>query len=170
MCGSLSIQCRGASKSGRIFLMMDDSKVVAQMRISEGFLLDKSNPIGRFMNCERIRRYVAKKNASVFKLSRIDELRVGMTGINLSAKVLKVSESNSINTRCGNQAVVANALITDNTGTVMLSLWGEQISFVTAGDTLQISNARMLAFKGEKQLRIGRTGTLKVEHEHTIPA
>ena len=38
MCGTLSIECRGKSRSGRIFLMMDDSKVVAQVRISADFL------------------------------------------------------------------------------------------------------------------------------------
>ncbi len=169
-CGSISIECRGRSGSGRIFLMMEDSKVVAQVKISEGFLSEKTNPIGKFKDCERVRRYLAKKDASSFKLSGIGDLRVGMVGINLSAKVLEVSEPNSIHSRSGNQWLIANALIGDKTGNMKLSLWGDQIDSVSVGDAIQIINARVLAFKGEKQLRIGRKGTLRVERKQSIPA
>jgi hypothetical protein len=169
-CGTLSIECRGKSGAGRIFLMMDGSEFVAQVRISESFLSEKTNPICKFKDCERIRRYMAKKDATSFKLSEIGDLHVGMTGINLSAEVLKVDEPSFFSTRFGCQAVVANALIGDRTGHVQLSLWGEQVGSVSVGDTVQINNARMLAFRGKKQLRIGRKGTLKAEREHFLPA
>lgn len=170
MCGGLSIECRGRSGDGRIFLMMDGSKVVAQVRIRDDFLSEKINPISKFKDCERIRRYEAKKAACVFKLSFISDLRVGMTNINLSAKVLEVHAPISFYSRFGNIGVVANALIGDKTGKVKLVLWGERVDPVSVGDTVQIINARMRAFKGEKQLQIGRSGSLKVEREHTIPA
>jgi ssDNA-binding replication factor A large subunit len=170
ICGTLSIECRWKSKSGRIFLMMDDSKVVAQVRISEDFLSEKTNPIGKFKDCERIRRYLAKKEATSFKLSEIGDLRAGMVGINLSAEVLEVNEPNIVNTRLGNRGVMANALIGDKTGRVQLSLWGEQVGSVSVGDTVLITNARMLVFRGKKQLQIGRKGTLKAEREHFLPA
>jgi replication factor A1 len=88
---------------------------------------------------------------------------------NLRAKVLKVDEPIQFFTRLGNQGVVANALIGDETGTVQLSLWGEQIGSVSVGDIIQVLNARILAFKGMKQLRVGKKGALKVEHD-SIPA
>ena len=168
-CGSLSIQCRGRSKEGVIFLIKDDSKVVAQVAISEFFLSQKTNPIGKFRDSERIRRYLAKVGASSVKVSGIGDLRVGMMGVNLSAKVLEISEPIAFYSRSGNQGVVANALIGDQTGTVELSLWGEQIDTVSVGDTIRILNARMLAFKGKMQLRVGRNGTLRVERD-PIPA
>jgi hypothetical protein len=168
MCGTLTIECRLRSRSGRIFLIKDNSKVLAQVRISENFLSEKTNPIAKFKDCERIRRYLAKKEATSFKLSEIGDLRVGMVGINLSAEVLEVDEPNIVNTRFGNQGIVANALIEDKTGRVKLSLWGEQVGSVSAGDTVQIINARMLEFKGKKQLQIGRNGTVKVEREQPI--
>jgi hypothetical protein len=170
MCGTLSIECRWKGRSGNIFLMMEDFKVVAQVRISENFLLEKTNPIGKFKDCERIRRYVAKKDATSFRLSEIGDLRVGMVGINLSAEVLEVDEPNVVITRFGTQGVVGNALIGDKTGRVQLSLWGEQVGSVSVGDTVQIVNARMLAFRGKKQLRVGRNGMLKAESEHFLPA
>lgn len=170
MCGSLSIECRGRIGDRRIFLMKDGSKVVAQVRIGEVFLSEKTNPISKFKDSERIRRYVAKKNACVFRLSVISDLHVGMRRINLTARVMEVCEPHSIITRFGNPGVLADSLIEDSTGTVKLVLWGNQVGSVSVGDTVQIINARMLAFRGEKQLQIGRSGTLRVDREHSIPA
>ncbi len=170
MCGTLSVECRWKGKSGRVFLLMDDSKVVAQVRISEDFLSERTNPIGKFKDCERIRRYRAKKDATSFRLREIGDLRVGMVGINLSgAEVLEINEPKVVNTRSGLQGFLANALIGDKTGRVHLCLWGEQVGSISVGDTVQILNARMIEFKGKKQLQIGRKGMLKAEREHFLP-
>jgi len=170
MCGSLSIECRGRIGARRIFLMKAGSKVVAQVRLGEVFLSEKINPISKFMDSERIRRYVAKKNARVFGLSAISDLRVGMRRISLTARILEVCEPHFIVTRFGNPGVLADALIEDSSGSVKLVLWGEQIGSVSVGDTVRIVNARVLSFRGEKQVQIGRSGTLTPERERYIPA
>jgi hypothetical protein len=165
-CGNLTIEGRGRGGDKRIFLIREGSNVVAQIKIGEVFLSQTINPISKFNDCERIRRFMAKKDACGVKQSVIGDLRAGMTGVNLSAKVLEVGEPNAILTRFGNQLMVANALIGDKTGTVQLCLWGQQIDSVSVGDTAQIVNARILIFKGEKQLRIGKNGAIRVEHGH----
>jgi replication factor A1 len=63
---------------------------------------------------------------------------------------------------------LADALIEDSSGTVKLTLWGSQIGSVSVGDTVQIVNARVLSFRGEKKVQIGRSGTLRAERP--IPA
>ena len=170
MCGSLSIECRGRIGDRRIFLMKEDSKVVAQVKLGEGFLSEKINPINKFKDSERIRKYMAKKSASAFKLSAISDLHVGMSRINLTARILEVCKPHHIVTRFGNPGVLAEALIGDSGGTVKLVLWREQIGSVSVGDNVQIVNARMLSFRGEKQLEIGRSGTLRVDKERSISA
>jgi replication factor A1 len=167
LCGSLSIECRGRIRDERIFLMMDDSTVVAQFRVSESFLSERDNPLRKFMGCDRIRRYLARK-ADAFQSGFIGGLRVGMKHVNLSAKVLEINKSVSVFTRFGNSAVLANALIGDKTGTIKLTLWDAQIDSVSVGDAVQIRDAQAFAFRGEKQLRIGRKGTLSVEQENAI--
>jgi len=167
LCGSLSIECRGRIRDEKIFLMMDDPRVVAQFRVSESFLSERGNPLRKFMGCDRISRYLARK-ADAFQSSFIGGLRVGMKHVNLSAKVLEINKSVSVFTRFGNSAVVANALIGDKTGTIKLTLWDAQIGSVSVGDAVQIRDARAFAFRGEKQLRIGRKGTLSVEQENAI--
>jgi replication factor A1 len=166
-CESLSIEFRGRVRDEKIFLIMKDSKVVAQFRASESFLAEVVNPLRKFMDCDRIRRYLARK-ADAFQSSFIGGLRVGMKHVNLSAKVLEISKSVSVSTRFGTSAVVANALIGDKTGTIKLTLWNAQIGSVSVGDNVQIRDAQAFAFKGEKQLRIGRKGTLSVEQENAI--
>jgi replication factor A1 len=169
LCGSLSIECRGRIRDERIFLMMDDSTVVAQFRVSESFLSERGNPLRKFMGCDRVRRYLARK-ADAFQSGFIGGLRVGMKHVNLSAKVLEINKPVSVFTRFGNFAVMANALIGDKTGTIKLTLWDAQIDSVSVGDAVQIRDAQAFAFRGEKQLRIGRKGTLSVEQENAVTA
>ena len=163
-CGELSIECRSRGRTGRIFLIMENSKVVAQLKVSEEFLLERNNPLRRFMDTDRIRRFVTKKSDTASS-SHIKDLRVGMRHVNLNARVLEMPTPTCVYTRFGNNAVVANALIGDATGTIKLCLWNDQIGCVSVGDNIQIRNARAFAFKGEKQLRVGTKGTVKVWQE-----
>jgi replication factor A1 len=57
---------------------------------------------------------------------------------------------------------VANASVGDETGMVKLCLWNEQIDAVATGDMIEVENARMSLFRGERQLRIGKNGKLNV--------
>ncbi|MCW4045176.1 MAG: hypothetical protein NWE94_06640 [Candidatus Bathyarchaeota archaeon] len=168
-CGDLSVECRGKIADERIFLITDASGVVAQLRIPESFLFEKNNPLRKFMNSDRIRKYTLRKN-SALQSSVIKDLQVGARHVNLDARVLEIPEPSCVYTRFGNNAVVTNALIGDATGTIKLCLWNDQIDCVSVGDIVQIRNARAFAFKGETQLRVGTKGTLKVWQDKTIKA
>lgn len=158
-CGDLSIERRGETRDKIMFLILASSKVVAQLSVFKEFLLEKGHPIRDFMQTEKIRRLLAKK-AKQSSVLPIRDLRSGMTQVCLKAKVLEVPKPNLVYTRFGNYASVANALIADNTGTIRLCLWNEQIGSISAGDTIQIENAKASTFKGQRQLSIGRKGLL----------
>jgi replication factor A1 len=85
-----------------------------------------------------------------------------MKKISLTAKVLEIPKPTFVFTRFGNYASVANASVADETGTVKLCLWNEQIDAVSTGDMIQIENAHMSLFRGERQLRIGKNGKLNI--------
>jgi replication factor A1 len=158
-CGNLSIECRGKIKDKAILLIMNGSRVVAQFPVSQEFLLERNNPIKSLMKTDRIRRHLAKKNR-VSHFRPIRDLRTGMSHVALKAKVVEIAETKRVFTRFGNYASVANALIADETGTIKLCLWNEQIDSVSVGDTVQIENARTSMFRGERQLSLGKKGTL----------
>jgi replication factor A1 len=160
-CGSLSIECRIKQNRNVIFLITQHSKVVAQFKIPEEFLSKKKNPIKEARNTYLENRYSAKKSGESHSL-QIKDLRVGMKKVNLKAKVVEVSKPKYVVTKFGNHASVANALVTDGTGKIKLCLWNDQIDSVAVGDTVQIENARVSAFRNERQMRVGKNGTLHV--------
>ncbi len=168
-CESLSIEFRGKIRKERIFLMTGNSGMVGQFRVPESFLSENANPIRESMDCDRVRRFLAKK-AYVVQSGSIGGLCVGMSHITLHAKILEIQKPASVLTRCGETAVVANALIGDPTGTIKLCLWEDQTTAVCKGDKVFIKNAQAFAFRGEKQLRLGRNGTISVEQETAISA
>ena len=158
-CAKLSIQCRGKIKNKFIFLIKRESEVIAQFPIVEEFLLNRSNQLRNFMETDKIRKYIAKKDRTA-TVSSIKDLRTGMNHVSLKAKILEVAAPKHVVTRYGNHASVAKALIADETGTIKLCLWNDQIDAVSAGNTVQIENAQVSAFRGERQMHLGKTGTL----------
>ncbi len=85
-----------------------------------------------------------------------------MKKVDLRAKVLEVPEPKTVYTRYGTSAYVSNALIGDETGTIRMSLWNQQISMVSKGDTINIEDGKVARFRGENQVRIGRRGSLRI--------
>ena len=83
-----------------------------------------------------------------------------MIHVSLKAKILEVAEPTRVVTRYGKYASVAKALLWDETGTIRLCLWNEQIGSVLVGDTVRIENAQASLFRGELQLSIGTRGLL----------
>jgi replication factor A1 len=158
-CGHISIECRGKVEAKQIYLMRNDSMVVAQFRVFEDFLSESGNSLSKFMETDMIRRHLSKKSKAAHSHS-VRDLRSGMTHVNLKARILEVTEPRRVVTRYGNYANVAKALIGDETGTIKLCLWNEQIDSVSVGDTVQIENARAFTFRGERQLSIGTKGVL----------
>jgi replication factor A1 len=158
-CGALSIERRGTHAENVVLLITLGSHVVAQFPVSKEFLLNEDNPIKNMTSASFLCRHPAKKYTSP-RAFQIKDLRVGMKSVSLKAEVVEVSDTTFVVTRFGNYASVANALISDETGKIKLCLWNEQIKSVAVGDTVQVENARISAFKGEKQLRVGKNGVL----------
>jgi len=94
---------------------------------------------------------------------KISDLKDGMRNINIVAKVLDISEPREVRSRYGNETFrVATATISDETGTIKLSLWNEQIDKVNVDDTVSVENGYVKSFRGEIQLNVGKYGRLNV--------
>jgi hypothetical protein len=158
-CDNLSIECRSKTEGKLIFLITQGSNVVAQLSVSEKLLSQEGSPISNFMETDLVLKQRAKKTKSPVAHS-IEDLRAGMKNVTLKAEVLEVTPPRRVVTRYGNYASLAKALIADETGKIKLCLWNEQIDAVSAGDTVQIENARASTFRGERQLSLGKNGTL----------
>ncbi len=80
----------------------------------------------------------------------------------MKARVVEIPEPRSVITRFGEFATVTNASITDETGVIQLALWNNQIDAISVGDLVRVENARVVTFRGERQLRVSRGGQLSV--------
>jgi len=142
-----------------IFLITNTQKVVAQFPIPV-HILAKANPLKEFTYqppCVRDSAKEAKSNHY-----KIKDLRVGMKRINIKARVLELSQPRVVATRFGFCANVTNVLVSDETGAIQLPLWNKQTDGISAGDFIQVENASVIAFRGVRQLKVGRSGKMSV--------
>ncbi len=95
---------------------------------------------------------------------KIKELRDGMKRVNVQGTVTEKSDPREVMSRFKDQTYrVATATIADETGTVRLTLWNDQIEMVNVNDKVRIENGYVTSFRGEIQLNAGKFGTLTVE-------
>jgi len=161
ICHTLAVEYRGSVKKEAIFLITKEYAIIGQFRVAEEFLLRKDIRFENWMNTDKIRRQMEKQKQEM-QFTLVNDLRHGMRKVNLEAEVLETSTPSRIYTQYGNSATITNALIADQTGSVKLCLWNEQEPVVRTGDTVQIKNASVLMYKGERQLHLGKSGTVSV--------
>ena len=95
---------------------------------------------------------------------KIRDLRNGMKQVTVEAKVVEKSDTREVMSRFKNQTYkVADALISDDTGTIKLTLWNDQIDQVNVNNIVKIENGYISSFRGEIQLNVGKYGKLSVE-------
>jgi len=158
-CKSLLIECRKKARNDAVFLITDSGKVVAQFPVPKR-ILEETSPLKGFPYGEMSKRTILERRR--IKHLQIRDLKSGMSRINLEARVLEIPKPRSVVTRFGGFATVANASIVDETGIIQLPLWNRQIDAVCEGDLVRVENARVVTFRGERQLRVGRGGQLSV--------
>jgi replication factor A1 len=155
----LNVEYRGNVASQAIFLITREGKVVAQFRVPDDTLSRTDVSFDNSMDSSKVRREIARQNPAPSHL-KIENLRVGMKKINVSAEVLQVSEPSKVHTQFRDNAIVSNAVVGDETGKVLLCLWDQQVNSVHVGERIEVKNAHVAMFKGEKQLRLGKNGKI----------
>lgn len=86
-----------------------------------------------------------------------------MKRVSIEAKVTEKSDARDVQSRFKDQTYkVADAVITDETGSIKLTLWNEQIDQVNVNDVIKVENGYVTSFRGETQLNVGKYGKLTV--------
>ncbi len=166
-CGKLTIECRLKTSDHDVFLITKGYQVVAQFALPKLFL-DQPHPATDSF-CAYLQRKVTVKEAEE-NPRNIGQLRCGMKRVNIKGRVLEVPKATLVYTRFGEYARVTNALIADETGAIRLCLWNEKVNAVPVDSVIQIENASVTKFHGEKQLRLGKTGRLRVVEDSGFPS
>jgi replication factor A1 len=93
--------------------------------------------------------------------AKVGELTPQSRAVNVTAKVVSKSEVRDIPMgRDGSAHKVCDALVGDETGSIYLTLWDDNIEKVNEDDTLRIENGYVTLFKGNMRLNIGKYGKM----------
>ena len=92
--------------------------------------------------------------------TKIKDLTPQSKRVDVLAKTLEVSEPKDIPGKFGNSRRVAEATIADETGSIILSLWDQQIGTIAKDDVIQIKNGYVSLVRGHMRLNVGKYGQL----------
>jgi len=92
---------------------------------------------------------------------KISQIRPGMRGICVTGTIVSIGDVRVVETRYG-PARVAQAVLRDESGSIILNLWRGQIDTVRQGDTVRVENAFVRTFRGQMELNVGRDGRISV--------
>ncbi len=100
------------------------------------------------------------------RVPQIKDIKDGMGDLNLTGKVLEISDVRIFQRKDGSAGKVGNLLLGDSTGSIRVILWDEKtdilIGFVS-GDAIDVINgyARENAFSHKVELQIGNQGIIR---------
>jgi replication factor A1 len=96
----------------------------------------------------------------------IEELTPQSRRVNVTVKVIAMNPVRDVTSRRdGSSHRVAEALVADETGSILLTLWNETIDEVREGETYDVRNGYITTFRGSMRLTTGRYGSLTSSDE-----
>ena len=84
------------------------------------------------------------------------------SNINIKAAVKRLGEKRTVNLRAGGQKDVCDHILGDDSDSIKLTLWGDDISKVKEGDVVAIINGYTREFRGEISISAGKLGEMKI--------
>ncbi len=91
---------------------------------------------------------------------KISELTTGQGNVDVEGTISEVGEP-KVFTKFGRELKVSNAILKDDSGSIKLTLWNEDVSKFNEGDTVKITNGYVNEFQGEPQLTAGKFGKME---------
>lgn len=92
---------------------------------------------------------------------KLSELKAGQGKVDIEVTVKSKAEPRVFQ-KFGKDLKVANAVVSDSSGEMQMSLWNDDVDKINVGDTLKITNGYVSEFNGSKQLTSGKFGKLEV--------
>jgi replication factor A1 len=80
-----------------------------------------------------------------------------------------LENAREVQTRYG-KARVATAQVGDETGTIKMSLWNDDIDKVDEGTIIEVENGFIKTFRGEMELSAGRYGSIALVDDSEFPS
>jgi replication factor A1 len=173
-CKGLLVECRQKTENDALFLVTQDKTIIAQISLTETVLKSLSHldlesfPWNQSTLAERV-------NSRPVDM-QIKDINMNARMVNLKGKVVDKSMTKGVYAKFdGSPHKLSIATISDETGSIGLTLWNDQIHKVSVGDLVHVENGRVKMYRGQFQVSIGRNSKLNVikpieggpsEHKH----
>ena len=106
------------------------------------------------------------ENEGIGRKEKVGNLNPGSRSLNMTVKVVSKNPVREVvSRRDGSSHRVTEALVGDETGSILLTLWDDTIESVTDGDVVVVNNGYIRLFRGSMRLNIGRFGSLEPSEE-----
>lgn len=92
---------------------------------------------------------------------KLSELKAGQGKVDVEVAVKSKNDPRTFN-KYGKDMKVANAIISDDSGEMVLSLWNDDADKIKVGDRVKVINGYVSEFNGKLQLSSGKFGKLEV--------
>ncbi|MEM2924349.1 MAG: OB-fold nucleic acid binding domain-containing protein [Methanocellales archaeon] len=105
---------------------------------------------------------IIKLQQEVEKL-KIAQIKPGMLGVNLTAKILEITPVKTFQRRDGKEGKLASLTLGDETGKAYLTLWNDvatEVENLKIGDVIEIKNVYSKEKYGRIELYLGRGGEI----------
>jgi ssDNA-binding replication factor A large subunit len=98
-------------------------------------------------------------------LTKVRDLTPNSKQVNVLAKVMTVGEPKEVMGKFGDPRKVCEAVVGDDTATIVLSLWNEQIGTIAKDEVVLVDNGYVSLVRGHMRLNVGRYGNLSKSTE-----
>lgn len=152
---TMTATCRKKSDRYAVFMITVDGRIVAQLKLRDK-TLDNMRDVSQLdlsgLDEMKIRVPRKQKGAEM----KINDLTAGMKNFKLRAKVIEKTAPKIVYSKWGSPVNFSSVMISDETGTINMPLWGNQADMVSVGDAISVEGASTKKFAGKLQVRIGR--------------
>ena len=93
-------------------------------------------------------------------LTKVRDLTPNSKQVNVLAKVMSIGEPKEVMGKFGDPRKVCEAVVGDDTATITLSLWNEQIGTIAKDEVILVDNGYVSLVRGHMRLNVGRYGNL----------
>jgi len=93
---------------------------------------------------------------------KISEVRPGVGNVTIEGEIVAKEEPRDVVSKFGKRLRVCSATIQDDSGSMTLSLWNDDIEKVNVGDKVQIENGWVTEFKQQPQISAGKNGKITI--------
>ncbi len=105
---------------------------------------------------------MSDENERTGQFITVEELKPNSKNVNLKVKVVSKTETREVVSRISGETLrVAEALVGDETASILLTLWNDDIDNLKDGKIYQINNGYVTLFKGSMRLNTGKYGSIE---------